>query len=169
MGNYKLENAPVSIKILITCFLLIMLLGYAVALINTHNKMGRGFDGIVSHYRGSEDGMSFPKEFSELVEMSHSHLFGMPLMYLVFGFIFAFTSLKEIYKGGIIVLAFASIFIYTIAIWLIRYVAPFFAFLLILSNLFLMLSFLFFFAVPLLEMWFPQWHRNKVFVRIFTQ
>jgi hypothetical protein len=164
MSNCSLRAIPLSLKILITCFLLVMVLGYAIALVNTYDKMGRGYEGIVTHIRGSAEGLAFPKEFSELVELSHSHLFGMSIMYIILGFILTLTSLREVYKGGIIALAFISLFFYNLSFWLIRYGAPFFAYLLIFSNLLLALSFLVFVFIPLLEILCPE---GKVY-RLFS-
>ena len=156
MDNFRLSTASVSVKVLFTAFLLTMGVGYLAALANLYDKTEMTYQGIVKHYRGSEEELIYTKEFSELLEFSHVHLFSMPMMFLLLGGIFTLTSLREKLKRVVVVIPFAAMLLEIASAWLTRYVAAPFAGLMLLSGMLLGFSFLIMFFVPLHEMWFKR-------------
>jgi len=147
---------PFSLKLLITGLLLGTALAYAAAIIYTHTKIGGSYASIITYYRGSEQGMDFPLEFTELIGLTHLHLFNLSLLSFLLGLIFLQTSTRESLKSGAIALAFISVFLYCASGWLIRYIGPEFAWVLIASNIGLGFTFSLFLLVPLLELWLPE-------------
>ncbi|MFQ6091388.1 MAG: hypothetical protein ACE5OR_01700 [bacterium] len=156
MDNFRLSTAPASVKMLFTAFLLTMGIGYLVALANLYDKTEITYQGIVKHYQGAEEELVYTKELSELLELSHVHLLGMPMMFLLLGLIFALSSLSENLKGIIVVIPFAALLLEVSSVWLTRYVAAPFAGLMIFAGLLSGFSFLVLFLVPLWEMWFKK-------------
>ena len=153
MQEFKLSAAKASTKILVTAFLIVMGLGYLMALVNVWSKTGFTYQGVVEHLCGSEEEMIYPKEFSELVESSHVHLFAHPPMFLLLGAILLFTSLSERLKKLLVPIPFIAIVLDIGSFWLTRYVAPGFAALTLFAGMLMGLSFLALFVIPLYEMW----------------
>ena len=153
MDQHKLSGANTNLKLLITFFLLCMALAYVVALINVYDKTQFTYSGTAEHYVGNEEELIFPKEFSELVEISHPHLLGMSMMFMLLCSIFLFSSASDLLKKIIVISSFGSIIVDLGSTWLIRYVVPQFAILMIIAGIVMGLCFLFMFLIPLKDMW----------------
>ncbi len=153
MDQFKLSRANTNIKLLITFFLICMALAYAVALINVYDKTQFTYNGTAVHYIGDEEEMIFPKEFPEMVEISHPHLLGMSMMFLLLCSIFIYSSATDLQKKIILISSFGSIILDLGSAWLIRYVASQFAILMILAGMIMAICFLVMFLIPLKDMW----------------
>ncbi|NQV18972.1 MAG: hypothetical protein HQ534_10555 [Armatimonadetes bacterium] len=153
MKQFRISGASTNIKLLITFFLLCMALAYVVALINVYDKTQFTYNGTAVHYVGDEDEMIFPKEFPEMVEISHPHLLGMSMMFLLLCSIFVFSSASALLKRIIVIFSFGSIILDLGSAWLIRYVASQFAILMILAGVIMAICFLVMFLIPLKDMW----------------
>ena len=153
MNQFSLSGMSKDKKLLVTFFILCMALAYVVALINVYDKTQFTYKGTVEHYVGNEEELIFPKEFSQMVEMSHPHLLGMSMMYMLLCSIFVFSSVSELLKKIIITLSFGSIVIDLGSTWLIRYGAPQFAILMIVAGIVMALCFLIMFLIQLKDMW----------------
>lgn len=153
MNQHKLIGAKSSMKLLITFFLLCMALAYVVALINVYDKTQFTYTGTVEHYVGNEEELIFPKEFSQMVEMTHPHLLGMSMMFLLLCSIFIFSSASDLLKNIIVISSFGSIVIDLGASWLIRYAAPQFAIMMIVAGMVMGLCFLIIFLISMKDMW----------------
>ena len=57
------------------------------------NKMGLGYDSVVSYYRGSEELFLSPRSYQGLLEVSHFHLFAMGMLLLVLTHLVLFVPL----------------------------------------------------------------------------
>ncbi|MDV2504519.1 MAG: hypothetical protein RX318_11280 [bacterium] len=75
-------------KLIITGFLGFMLIGYFLNLVMTISTIGLTYGSIVSYYLGSKTEMAFPKTYRHLLEVSHFHLFIMPLILLTVSHLF---------------------------------------------------------------------------------
>lgn len=153
LNEYRLSRARTSMKLLVTMFLICMALAYLMALFNTYDKTHFTYSGIVANYRGNEEELIYPKELPEMIEISHPHLLGMPMMFLLLCVILMFTSANESLKKGIVFLSFAAIILDVGSFWLTRYVAPQFAILMFLAGLLMGVCFLLLFIIPFWEMW----------------
>lgn len=154
-GNmeFNLRSAPQAMKLIITWFLGFMLVGYFLNLVMTISAMGITFDTIMSYYLGSDTGMAFPKTFSHLLEVSHFHLFMMPLILLTVSHLFLFTSWPTHRKIRFIVAAFVAMGGQVLLPWLIRYVHRSFALLKTPTDIVMTASFVTMAGLPLIEMW----------------
>lgn len=131
-----------------------MALGYFMAIVNVRDKVGTSYQEVVEHFQENT--------FSELVDASHVHLFGMPMMFALLGGIFLLTSVKENWKRLIVSIPFVAIVLDIGSFWLIRYVAPQFVILMIFSGMLMGTSFLVFFLVPIYEMWIKKTNHEEV-------
>lgn len=134
MNNFKLSTAPKYLKIVLTFFLLVMALGYLMGLLNIYDKTHLSYDGVIMHIRGSEEEMIYGKEFGDMVSVSHTHISGWGMMFLLLIIIFAFSHFSEKLKGILGVLPFVFIVLDMGTMWLTLYVAEPFAWLWMLSG-----------------------------------
>lgn len=153
MNQHKLSGVNKNMRLLITLFLLCMALAYVVALINVYDKTQFTYSGTAEHYVGNEEELMFPKEFSQMVEMTHPHLLGMSMMFMLICSIFIFSSASDLLKKTIVISSFGSIVFDLGASWLIRYAAPQFAIMMIVAGMVMGLCFLFMFLIPMKDMW----------------
>lgn len=153
MNNFKLSTAPKYMKLTLSFFLLIIALGYFMGLLNVYDKTGLSYDGVVTHIRGSEEEMIYGKEFGDMVSVSHTHVSGWGMMFLLVIVIFAFSNFSEKLKGILGVLPFVFIVSDMGTMWLTLYVAEPFAWLWMISGGVLGFLFYLLIVLNLYELW----------------
>lgn len=160
-SKFTLINAPRQVKVLLTCFSIVVLVALAVGVINYWDKTGLTPKGAVAWYRGNEgreldpgESMTFEKSFRELLDATHPHLFGQGLLLFVLSHIVALTGLSEKRKMTLYIFSFSAMLFDCAIPWLIRYVSPDVAPLQIVSVLALTLAFTLQVLLPIREMWF---------------
>jgi hypothetical protein len=147
--------APLQ-KIIYTTFLVFTLLGFISIWTFYLAKTGIGPSAIVDYYRGNEEKILFAKTFQELWEVTHFHLFSVPLIYMVLAHLLALTRLSNRTKGLVMIGGALGILLDISAGWLIVYAAPGFVVFKIIGRLLLTVSFLAFLMIPVYEMWFKK-------------
>ena len=157
---YNFSTIRTEQKIIYTVFLGFMLLGIVSILVFYLAKTGLGVTSLMEYYRGNEEKLMYPKTFQELWEVTHFHLFTMPVIFLIFSHLFALTRVPGRIKGLVMLCAAAGMFLDIVSGWLIVYEGPAFVYLKILARLLLASSFPVFLAVPIYEMWFKK-HRPR--------
>lgn len=153
MSTFRWHKANRTVRLLATAFYLTMTAGYVIALLNAQVKTGGTVDGLIRHYRGASDGLAYPKEPTELIEVAHAHGFSVPMMYLLLGGLFLATDVSEAWKQGCTLMPFLGILIDQIAPWLVRYHAPGWAWLMAAGHVLSGAAFLVLISVPLWQMW----------------
>lgn len=120
-----------EIRLIYTLFIAFALAGHLSFILISVTRIGPTYGKIVEHYRGGESTetseekeMSFPKEFPELLEVTHFHAYIEGIVLLVLAHLFAGVPLPRGIKLGIIGLSFGSTFLDLISPWLIRYLSP---------------------------------------------
>lgn len=154
--NLSLSTFPVSLKVLATCFVLTLLLGYGVSLLQVYDRTHFEMAKTLLYYRGAEggEGVLVPPSFATLLSVAHVHTFSQPVMLFLLGLLFVFSRLSERQKVLFILLAFLGSVVSNAAPWLIRYGSPRMTILLPLSQLMLMGSFFVMSLVILYDLWF---------------
>jgi hypothetical protein len=157
---------------IVSLFLLSLLMAYGVGILNIWDKTGFTSQTKVWRYRGAEAPagqvneaaeLYFPRSLSELIELTHDHTFDMAMLLLMVGHLFQLTSWPERFKQAVWLTSFAAMFLFIWSPWVIKYVSPAGAMLLIAGEILLTLSFLTLTVVPLYEMWCvksPMRHRR---------
>lgn len=153
MNGFRYATSPLSLKLVLSLFLLLVSIGYLVGLINIHLKTNMSYTGVVSHYRGNPEEMKFPKSFGDLVQEQHVHIFGISMLFVLTGVIFSFTSLPEKVKALFVTLPFAAMLFDLGSFWLLRFVSVAFGWLAIISGATMAVSFFLIVGRPLYEMW----------------
>jgi hypothetical protein len=104
-------------------FLLLVALGLVTQAAIQSGRIGLTPAAIASYYRGGETGdvMTFPKEFWQLLEVTHAHAFVMAVVFLVLAHLFVSTSLSDRTKAAFLTLAFVGTIGDLLSPWLVRY------------------------------------------------
>ncbi len=155
--GYRLSDAAVEVKLAYTGFLIFAFLGYVTFVIIAIVRVGPGYDEIVVHYRGSAaEEAAFPRAVGQMLEEAHFHAFIEGLILLVLTHLFVATAVDQRIKSAVIVGAFGATLTDLACPWLIRYIAPGFAWLQLASWTMVGVSALALIAVPFREMWIPR-------------
>jgi len=132
-GNWLTQSSQ-EIRVIYTLFIIFALIGHLSFILISVYRVGPTVSEIVRHYRGDPNNeMSFPKEFMELLEVTHFHAYIEGILLLVLAHLFAAVPLSKKIKMIVIVTAFGSTFMDLSAPWLIRYLSPYAAYLQILA------------------------------------
>jgi hypothetical protein len=157
--GFSLRRAGLSIKVLITSFLLMVSSAVAIGIVNYRLRTGLGVEGAVSWYRGNEatagpgDAMLYEKTALELLDATHAHLFGQAFLLFLLAHLFALTPVRSSIKLAAYLIAFLSVALDAALPWLIRFVSPVFAPLQPIGLALMVGVFLLFVLAPLREMW----------------
>jgi hypothetical protein len=130
VNGFSLPTLPNFAKITITFFLLLIGLTYLVGVANIYNKTKFSVQGAIENERGSEEKMIYPKEAGDLLNLTHFHLGGWAMMFMWILLFFLFSTYGAGLKGLFGVLAFTLPVLDAGGMWLTRYAAPGFAYLL---------------------------------------
>jgi hypothetical protein len=84
---------------------------------------------VVKFYRGAEEEYRLPRTYQTMLEVTHMHLPMMAVVLLLLTHLLIFASLSPRLKTAIIVTAFVSALSFESSGWLVRFVAPEFAWL----------------------------------------
>lgn len=161
-------------KILITLFLSTLLTAVAVAELNVYDKVGRFKKGIAVRYgpefdesglsaMDSADSRSLPSEsemlvsrmntFSMLLDITHSHIFEIPLVMFVLAHFLMRSRVPEWFKLLNYVGSFGGVVVFLSAPWMVRYVSVRTAPLLYVGAITMGLTALLMTVVPIWDMW----------------
>ncbi|MBI3316995.1 MAG: hypothetical protein HYZ85_03195 [Candidatus Omnitrophica bacterium] len=154
MMNFQYSQARLSIKFLVTWFLMLVGISYVFGLINIYNNTGFSFTGVVVHYRGAV-GEELPLEFafSKLIHEHHVHLFSISMLFFLVGLLFAFTNLPEKIKVVCISMPFVGMALDFASFWLMVFQSPLFAWIAMVFGSLMAISFFLLLGRPLYEMW----------------
>jgi hypothetical protein len=129
MPGFSLANANASTKVLLTLFLLVVMGGLGVALLQYFDRAGLGARGAVEWIRGNEEDLrapeiKAPKSYRELLQITHDHAFALPMLLFVLLHLVALTSIGEAAKIALYLVAFVSLAGSLAGPWLIAYRGP---------------------------------------------
>jgi hypothetical protein len=151
--RFRLRDADRHIRLVYTLFLLLMLVGFAFSFFWAHSMTGLSPQGIADHYRGSDATFGEPMSFRELAEITHFHLFTMPVVFMILVHVLYLTTTSNRIKVSMTWAAFGGVMLDLLSPWLIRYVSPVFILTMLTGDLLMLLSFLVMLAIPLYELW----------------
>ena len=151
--RFKLRDSDRHIRLLYTLFLLVMLAGFAFSFFWAHSMTGLSPQGVADHYRGSDATFGEPMSFRELAEITHFHLFTMPVVFMILIHVMYLTSASQSLKAAMTWAGFGGVFLDLLSPWLITYVSPVFVVAMLTGDTLMTVSFLVMLAVPLYEMW----------------
>lgn len=151
--RFKLRDSDRHIRLLYTLFLLLMLAGFTFSFFWAHSMTGLSPQGIADHYRGSDATFGEPMSFRELAEVTHFHLFTMPVVFMILIHVMYLTSASHGLKAAMTWAGFGGVILDLLSPWLISYVSPVFVLTMLTGDTLMTVSFLVMMTVPLYEMW----------------
>lgn len=158
-NQINLSRAAPSLKVLMTCFIVALSVGYGVALLQIHDRSDFKMEKAATHFRGvpgDPEGLSLPQTDATMISIAHVHSFAQPALLGLMGLMFAFTGLSERKKIFWILLSFFGSLATNMSPWLIRDVSPRFVYMLSASGFSMFLSFAVMAGVVLFELWFKR-------------
>jgi len=154
--RFKLRDSDRHIRLLYTLFLLLMLAGFTFSFFWAHSMTGLSPQGIADHYRGSDATFGEPMSFRELAEVTHFHLFTMPVVFMILIHVMYLTNASHRLKAAVTWGGLGGVMLDLISPWLISYVSPIFVITMLTGDTLMTLSFLVMMGIPLYEMWILQ-------------
>ena len=130
-----------------------MLAGFTFSFFWAHSMTGLSPQGIAEHYRGSDATFGEPMSFRELAEITHFHLFTMPVVFMILIHVMYLTSARHTLKTVTTWAGFGGVMLDLVSPWLISYVSPLFVISMLTGDTLMTISFLVMMVVPLYEMW----------------
>jgi hypothetical protein len=182
-GGFRLWNLSVEAKVLYSAFCVLILFGIVSSALYYGDLVGGGLGGVRRYYGGeSEDaavaapaeagaGAAGPKidmptdlearpqkivvavTYRKLLEVTHFHLFTMPVVLLIVGHLFFATALSPRAKLAWVGTASATVFLHIATPWLVRYGSTSLAFLHAFSGAAMTLAMGVLTVYPVFAMW----------------
>jgi hypothetical protein len=132
---------------LLTAFLLVVAFGYTLGVFFVDHSTHLRPDGIAERYLGSEamgmdevapdheTELQFEKSPAEMLNVTHTHMISLALLFLAVGGIFLFTTgLPPWLRATLLLEPFASIILTFGGMWLLRYHSPAWSYLIAVSG-----------------------------------
>ena len=151
--RFRLRDTDRHIRLLYTLFLALMLAGFTFSFFWAHSMTGLSPQGIADHYRGSDTTFGEPMSFRELAEVTHFHLFTMPVVFMILVHVLYLTAASHMLKAVTTWAAFGGVMLDLGSPWLITYVSPIFVLTMLTGDILMTVGFLIMMSVPLYEMW----------------
>ena len=104
----------------------------------------------------SAQAMTVAVTYRKLLEVTHFHLFTVPVFLLIIGHLFMLTGLSSTAKSAWIATGWAAAFVHLLAPWLIRYGGAAWSFLYPVSGAAMGLALAVMTAYPIVVMWIPR-------------
>ena len=146
--SWTWATMPRSIRTLGRWITIVQLVGYTTSLVFVWHTTRLVPPGVASHYRGevvdslSDGAMQFPKSFSEMLTITHTHLLSMAVIFVISGLGIALCArISERWRRFLIAEPFCALLVSFSAMWLMRYVDGRFAWLLEVSSALLAITF----------------------------
>jgi len=143
-----LSQFPKEVKILIAAFVVTLSIGFFTGI--NFVKITSTFQstGIASNYLGNEndeeaDVMQFKKSEKEILTLIHNHILSMSIIFLLLGGILSLTSLSKRWKAILMFEPFLSIILTFGGIYILWSGVIWFKYIIMLSGLAMVLSFIF--------------------------
>lgn len=171
----RLRALPVGARAVYTVFLAFTILGLLLTLVLTHDMVGVDLSRAREYYAGEEeptdepalqDGPALvlpsegetlaafePMSRRKLLEITHFHLFSMPVYLLILSHMYMLSRARKKAKAAWISFGSIGTLAHIAAPWLVAYGSAVSVLVYAASGLLLLISFAWMCAVPLWEMW----------------
>tara|TARA_B100000508_G_C11394176_1_gene244915 strand:- start:58 stop:549 length:492 start_codon:yes stop_codon:yes gene_type:complete len=141
-----IHQFPKEIKFLILSFIVVLSIGYYGGLSFVRSTTSMSSSGIETRYLGNEDDesaeiMKFKKSEGDILTLVHNHMLSMSVIFFLLGIIVATTSINKRLKYFLMIEPFVSIILTFGGIYLLWLGITWFKYIVMLSGLFLTLSF----------------------------
>lgn len=114
-------------RTILAVFYLYFFLHWGTSILMFKEKLGFSYETVVRYYLGNPEMFMNPRSFQGLLEVTHFHLFAMGFFFVVFSHLLLFTPMRDRLKQLLTCLLAVSLLGDMGSGWLIRYLAPEFA------------------------------------------
>ncbi len=123
--NKRLSLLPSSFKWAISAFVLLTCLGFGGAALMSHDRYEWSHEKTIQYYLGdpAEGEAAFKKPYSHLIGITHVHSYTMPLVFFVIWILLQGVPTSSGFKKWMVLGGSASILLYNLAPYLVRYVS----------------------------------------------
>ena len=108
---------------------------------------------VAAYYAGDEEHLQFAKPFGRLMEITHQHLFAMPLTLLVSSHLYQLTRRSRREKTAVTLTAVVTMAVHVAAPWIVREGGEGWAWVMPMSGIPFAASFVWMTVIPMREMW----------------
>jgi hypothetical protein len=154
--GFQLRTASLETRIAYTGFLTLMVPGVASLVALSVGRMGFSPAAIATYYRGGESEMSFPRTFWQLVEVSHFHLFTIPVVALILTHLLFATPTSSATRVRWTLVTYTGALLDVLGPWAVRYVSAVFAYVLLAGWILLAVGLIGIVAISLASTWGPE-------------
>ncbi|MFA6233099.1 MAG: hypothetical protein WC824_02770 [Bacteroidota bacterium] len=136
-GTYTLRNFPPVLRRLLAAFLITASIGFSLGVFFVDHTTDADPVGIAERFRGSESmgvdldalpadrEIQYEKSPSEMLNVTHTHVLALSMLFLAVGGIFSFASgISPRIKSILIIEPFVSLILTFGGMWLVRYHHP---------------------------------------------
>lgn len=117
------------LRLVLAWFLLFVVILWITNALLYFGKMGLTPASVIAYYRGDEAQFLQPRSYLGMLEITHFHAFAMGILVLTMTHLLLFVPIDNGTKAWIISLSFGAALADEAAGWLVRFVAPAFAYL----------------------------------------
>ena len=148
--SWTWASVPRAVRTLGRWITIVQLVGYTTSLVFVWHTTRLVPAGVATRYRGEGAGldsldsgaMQFPKSFGEMLTITHTHLLGMAVIFVITGLGVALCArVSERWRQFLIAEPFCALLVSFTAMWLMRYVNGHFSWLLEASSALLAITF----------------------------
>ena len=157
----KLHQLDNILKYFLSLFLIVMTIGVTIGIIYVQTTTNISTEGTVNQYAGSETKDEFdipehyPKPISDMLMTTHNHIISFAMIFGMIGLLFYFNSIiSGIWKFVLMAEPLISTLITFGSIWGIRFIAPEFAYITMISGILMYLTYYIMVGTMLYELLF---------------
>jgi hypothetical protein len=179
-SGFRIWNLSREAKLIYTCFGLFSLSAIVVSMLFYEDIVGPKTAGVAGYYAGaqktertpaatatggpkidmpveaSSEPITVAVTYRKLLEVTHFHLFTVPVFLLIIGHLFMLTGLSSTAKTVWIATGWLAAFVHLLAPWLIRYGGALWSFTYPVSGAAMGLALAVMTAYPIVVMWLPR-------------
>jgi len=155
----KLCQLDNILKYFLSLFLIVMTIGVTIGLIYVRTTTNISTKGTVHQYAGSETKDEFdipvhyPKPISDMLMTTHNHIISFAMIFGMIGLLFYFNSMiTGMWKFALMAEPLISTLITFGSIWGIRFIAPEFAYITMISGILMYLTYYVMVSIMLYEL-----------------
>jgi hypothetical protein len=117
------------LRLVLVWFLVFVALLWVSNALLYFSKMSLTPSSVAAYYLGDEAQFTQPRSYQGLLELTHFHLFAMGILILTMTHLLLFVPMSNAWKALVVSVAFMAALADEAAGWLVRFVAPVFAYL----------------------------------------
>ncbi len=159
--SYNFSTVHIGQKLVYSTFLIFTFCGWLSIISFYCKRTGFSFQSLINYYCGNEEKLQYTKTYLELWEVSHFHLFTIPVIFLILAHLYMLSQQSDRMKVGVFLGGLVGMALDIGSPWLMVYYSPNYVVLKMLGRILSNVSLLIFMTIPFYEMWFFRKKKRK--------